>query len=173
MMDIVRDGFGYMLCFGDLAWVPFIYTLQCKYLDIHHPPHSIMYNVFCLFVVVMGYTLFRGANSVKNKFRTNPNDPALANLKVMRTSKGKSLIISGYWGLCRHPNYVGDWIMSVGWALLTGSRSLIPYFHPLYFGILLIHRQLRDEAQMREKYGEADWCTFCHYVPYRLIPYIY
>ena len=29
-MDITTDGFGFMLCFGDLAWVPFIYTLQAR-----------------------------------------------------------------------------------------------------------------------------------------------
>eukprot|EP00854_Cymbomonas_tetramitiformis_P026331 gene26331-32292_t len=27
-MDITSDGFGFMLAFGDLTWVPFIYTLQ-------------------------------------------------------------------------------------------------------------------------------------------------
>ena len=27
-MDITTDGFGFMLAFGDLTWVPFIYTLQ-------------------------------------------------------------------------------------------------------------------------------------------------
>ena len=27
-MDITTDGFGYMLAFGDLSWVPFIYSLQ-------------------------------------------------------------------------------------------------------------------------------------------------
>ncbi len=29
-MDITTDGFGFMLCFGDMAWVPFIYTLQAR-----------------------------------------------------------------------------------------------------------------------------------------------
>jgi len=27
-MDIIMDGFGFMLVFGDLAWVPFMYSLQ-------------------------------------------------------------------------------------------------------------------------------------------------
>ena len=27
-MDITTDGFGYMLAFGDLSWVPFTYSLQ-------------------------------------------------------------------------------------------------------------------------------------------------
>ena len=29
-MDITTDGFGYMLAFGDLAWVPFTYSLQAR-----------------------------------------------------------------------------------------------------------------------------------------------
>jgi len=27
-MDITTDGFGFMLAFGDLTWVPFTYSLQ-------------------------------------------------------------------------------------------------------------------------------------------------
>lgn len=32
-MDITHDGFGFMLAFGDLAWVPFLYCLQPRYLE--------------------------------------------------------------------------------------------------------------------------------------------
>ena len=34
-MDITTDGFGFMLAFGDLAWVPFTYSLQARYLADH------------------------------------------------------------------------------------------------------------------------------------------
>lgn len=34
-MDIVHDGFGFMLAFGDLAWVPFTYGLQAMFLVVH------------------------------------------------------------------------------------------------------------------------------------------
>lgn len=34
-MDIVHDGFGFMLAFGDLAWVPFLYSLQAHFLVTH------------------------------------------------------------------------------------------------------------------------------------------
>lgn len=34
-IDIINDGFGFMLAFGDLAWLPFIYSLQARYLGIH------------------------------------------------------------------------------------------------------------------------------------------
>ncbi len=35
-MDITSEGFGFMLAFGDLAWVPFTYTTQARYL-VDHP----------------------------------------------------------------------------------------------------------------------------------------
>lgn len=34
-MDLMHDGFGFMLAFGDLVWVPFTYTLQAYYLVNH------------------------------------------------------------------------------------------------------------------------------------------
>ncbi|KAK7198147.1 C-14 sterol reductase [Novymonas esmeraldas] len=173
MMDIVTDGFGFMLAFGDLAWVPFTYTLQTKYL-VHHPARlSPLHLCLCAALTVGGYTIFRGANTEKDRFRNDPTDARVRHLRVMKTSKGKSLIISGYWGMCRHPNYVGDWLMALGWAAFSGTAELLPYFHPVYFGVLLMHRQLRDEQQMLEKYGKEDWKAFCRIVKYRLLPYIY
>ena len=38
-MDIVHDGFGFMLVFGDLAWVPFTYGLQAAFLVM--PPQAL------------------------------------------------------------------------------------------------------------------------------------
>lgn len=35
-MDITTDGFGFMLAFGDLAWVPFTFTSAARYL-VDHP----------------------------------------------------------------------------------------------------------------------------------------
>lgn len=175
MMDIVYDGFGFMLCFGDLAWVPFVYTLKAKYLAYHFAESrsDFMYLALCAGLHIIGYAVFRGSNSQKDAFRKNPKDPKLGYLKVMRTSTGSSLIVNGFWGICRHPNYVGDWFMTTAWCALTGTNVIVTYFQAIYFAILLIHRQLRDEHQMRNKYGEDDWNAFCTAVPYRLIPYIY
>lgn len=40
-MDLMHDGFGFMLAFGDLVWVPFTYTLQAYYLVSHPNPLSL------------------------------------------------------------------------------------------------------------------------------------
>jgi hypothetical protein len=36
-MDITSEGFGYMLAFGDLVWVPFVYSQQAKYIAENAP----------------------------------------------------------------------------------------------------------------------------------------
>lgn len=172
-MDIAFDGFGFMLAFGDLTWVPFLYTLQSKY-AVYNAPQLPTYQAVILCALwAVGYAVFRGANLEKDRFRRDPKDRAVKHLKVMKTSAGKSLIISGYWGICRHPNYVGDWLMTLAMSLLCGQGAVIPYFQPVYFLILLVHRQLRDEEQMLHKYGKKDWEAFCEKVPYRLIPGVY
>ncbi len=35
-MDITTDGFGFMLSFGDLSWVPFVFTTSTRFL-VDHP----------------------------------------------------------------------------------------------------------------------------------------
>ncbi|KAF0873849.1 LBR protein, partial [Crocuta crocuta] len=119
-MDITHDGFGFMLAFGDLAWVPFVYSLQAYYLVGH--PNDVSWPMASLIVALKlcGYIIFRCANSQKNAFRKNPADPKLAHLKTIPTSTGKNLLVSGWWGFVRHPNYLGDLLMALAWSLPCG-----------------------------------------------------
>jgi delta14-sterol reductase/lamin-B receptor len=168
-MDITTDGFGYMLVFGDLAWVPFTYSLQARYL-VHHDPHlgpAALVAIVALYL--LGYCVFRGANGQKDAFRRNPDDPSLAHLTFLQTRRGTKLLTSGWWGMARKINYTGDWIMGLTWCLVCGVGSIVPYFYALYFAVLLVHRSLRDDHQCRHKYGD-DWDTYMKIVPYRFVP---
>lgn len=171
-MDITQDGFGFMLAFGDLVWVPFIYSFQAFYL-VHHP-NEVSWPVASLIIALKlcGYVIFRCANSQKNAFRKNPTDPKLAHLKIIHTSTGKNLLVSGWWGFVRHPNYLGDLIMALAWSLPCGFNHILPYFYVIYFTVLLVHREARDERQCQKKYGVA-WDKYCQRVPYRIVPYVY
>eukprot|EP01127_Copromyxa_protea_P001766 TRINITY_DN11687_c0_g1_i1.p1 TRINITY_DN11687_c0_g1~~TRINITY_DN11687_c0_g1_i1.p1 ORF type:complete len:421 (+),score=94.03 TRINITY_DN11687_c0_g1_i1:17-1279(+) len=171
-MDITTDGFGFMLAFGDLTWVPFIYTLQTRYLVDNPFSLSTPMVIFIIFLQCAGYFIFRGANGQKDAFRRNPNAPEVKHLKTLQTKRGTKLIVSGWWGIARHINYTGDWIMAWAWCLPTGFGSIIPYFYVIYFGILLFHRETRDEHACRLKYG-ADWDKYCAIVKYRFFPGIY
>ena len=113
-----------------------------------------------------------------------------AELKTMPTARGTQLIISGYWGFVRHPNYLGDLMMALAWCMCTGKgeqreimltnntafmpgyMNIITYFYVIYFTILLIHRASRDDAICRAAYGR-DWDAFCAKVHYRIFPCIY
>ncbi|OKL60638.1 Delta(14)-sterol reductase [Talaromyces atroroseus] len=200
-MDIIMDGFGFMLCFGDLVWVPFLYSTQTRYLAMFPAKMGLNGIAVSLAVTGLGYYIFRGANNEKNRFRTNPDDPLVKHLKYITTKSGSKLLTSGWWGTARHINYLGDWLMSWGYCLPTGfagytmieaintstgelekqavqtpgSRgwgAIFTYFYILYFGILLIHREQRDEEKCHKKYGK-DWDKYTSLVRSKIIPGIY
>lgn len=171
-MDIVQDGFGFMLAFGDLTWVPFTYSLQARYLADHPVDLSLLHFLVIVAIQLLGYSIFRMSNGQKDAFRRNPNDPKLAHLKTLPTERGTKLLISGWWGIARHINYFGDLLMGLSWCLPCGFGSPIPYFYSIYFTILLIHRDLRDDHNCSLKYGK-DWDKYKKIVPYRIFPYIY
>ena len=58
-MDIISDGFGFMLAFGDLSWVPFIYSFQTRYLVDHDPGLSIVPCALAIAVQALGFYIFR------------------------------------------------------------------------------------------------------------------
>lgn len=180
-MDITTDGFGYMLAFGDLAWVPFTYGLQARYLVDHDPGLSpwLLGAIGC--GGLGGYLIFRASNSQKDQFRRDPTHPSVKDLEVMevtnlQTGRPSKLLASGWWGLARKINYTGDWLMAWTWSMATGcpaisKGSILPYFYPIYFAVLLIHRAGRDDHFCSEKYGEA-WKEYKKRVPYLFVPYL-
>ncbi|KAI9749598.1 MAG: hypothetical protein M4579_006809 [Chaenotheca gracillima] len=193
-IDITTDGFGFMLAFGDLVWLPFTYSWQARYLAVYPVNLGILGTVGVLTVQGLGYYIFRSANNEKNRFRTNPKDPRVAHLEHIKTKSGSTLITSGWWGRARHINYFGDWLMSWAYCLPTGISGyiiqrhssgvevtqgeargwgmVVTYFYMLYFAVLLIHREMRDEEKCTKKYGK-DWEAYKKKVPYRIVPGIY
>jgi delta14-sterol reductase/lamin-B receptor len=118
-MDITTDGFGFMLLFGDLVWVPFTYALQAKYLSIN-PQYLTPLTAASIFGLnLLGLYIFRSSNSEKNAFRNNPDQPSVAHLKYMTTKRGTKLLVSGWWGMARKINYTGTSVLFRG--LVHGS----------------------------------------------------
>ncbi|KAJ5713726.1 Delta(14)-sterol reductase [Penicillium malachiteum] len=200
-MDVIMDGFGFMLSFGDVVWVPHLYSVQSRYLSIFPLQLGWSGVSLVLGVTAVGYSIFRGANNQKNRFRTNPNDPRVKHIKFIETASGSKLMTSGWWGLARHINYLGDWIMGWAYCLPTGMAGyaiietinpasgaiqkqavqnpeargwgmIFTYFYIIYFGVLLVHREMRDEEKCKKKYG-ADWDRYTSLVRSRIIPGVY
>ena len=76
-MDITTDGFGWMLAFGDIAWVPGLYSLQAKFLSTSHSPlkdkTDFLYLALVIALGVIGMMIFRGSNSQKDTYKRDPN----------------------------------------------------------------------------------------------------
>jgi protein-S-isoprenylcysteine O-methyltransferase Ste14 len=59
--------------------------------------------------------------------------------------------------------------MAATWALACGFSAALPFFYPVFFVAMILHRARRDEARCRAKYG-ADWTRYCAIVPHRFLP---
>ncbi|XP_065856399.1 delta(14)-sterol reductase [Euphorbia lathyris] len=167
--DIIAERLGFMLVFGDLVWIPFTFSIQGWWLLGNHVELTTAAIVANCFVFLMGYLVFRGSNKQKHDFKKDPK--ALIWGKPPRVIGGK-LLASGYWGIARHCNYLGDLLLALSFSLPCGISSLVPYFYPIYLLILLIWRERRDEARCAEKYKEI-WSEYRRLVPWRILPYFY
>src|SRR5437667_2124235 len=87
--DIKHENFGWMLCWGDLVWVPFTYSLQASYL-VYHPHELPWWAVTGIVALNMaGYFIFRASNLQKHKFRKNPEEPVWGKKpEFIRTATG-------------------------------------------------------------------------------------
>ncbi|KAJ3696037.1 hypothetical protein LUZ60_001414 [Juncus effusus] len=167
--DIIAERLGFMLVFGDLVFIPFTFSIQGWWLLKNKVELPLFATILNCLIFITGYLVFRGANKQKHIFKKNPK--ALIWGKPPKLVGGK-LLVSGYWGIARHCNYLGDLLLALSFSLPCGARSVIPYFYPIYLFILLIWRERRDEARCAQKYKEV-WAEYCKLVPYRIFPYIY
>jgi hypothetical protein len=190
-MDITTDGFGFMLSVGDLAWVPFVYSLQARYLVFKPVELGPVWTAAVFLVNLSGYYIFRGANGEKNDFRNgrNPKSEVVIYFRyhifLQGGGLGRSQILqdgqrietSYFWlvgSLAASELFVcpfthvreviilnnyssGDLLMALAWSLPTGFGTPITYFYIMYFTVLLIHRQHRDDENCEKKY--VFWST--------------
>lgn len=185
--DIRHDLYGWMLAFGCLSWVAFFYPVTF----LHHiawqteplnnnPVH--FYIGFALHLI--GMFLFRVTNIQKHRFRSFiANGGDLSTYKIwgkpveyIKTEEGSYLLTSGYWGLARHFNYIGDLVMCIGWAIACAGPfhgfPWAPVSYVVYFWMMDIHRLHRDEQRCERKYKQ-DWIRYKEKVPNFLIPVIW
>lgn len=147
--DIISEQFGYMLCFGDYVFIPFVFSVQAHYL-MNYPDFQHFWPIFIILAIFsIGFYIFRTSNSQKNQFKTDPSKLIWG--KMPETVGGK-LLVSGFWGIGRHMNYTGDLIMAISYCLPCGMQ-LPGYTYFIYLFILLVHRAYRDDTKCRTKYS--------------------
>ncbi|KAK3691509.1 C-24(28) sterol reductase [Vermiconidia calcicola] len=185
--DMYYEKWGFMLIFWNLAGVPLSYCHCTIYLANHDPatyawskPALVVFYTTYLFV----YWVWDSSQSQKAKFRhaergqmqdrkTFPVLPwrHVENPEIITSKSGDTLMVDGWYKYARKIHYTCDVYFATTWGLITGFNSPFPWFYPVFFVLMIIHRAYRDIQRCREKYGDA-WKEYERMTPYLFIPYV-
>lgn len=138
-----------------------MYTLQTHFLLRNPVQLSPAYFSLVTVLGFVGYYVFRTVNNQKDLVRATNGKcviwgkPARYIRTSFSTSDGKVhgslLLTSGYWGISRHFNYVGDLLLSLAMCMTCGVGFILPYFYIVYMAILLVQRIERDHERCHGK----------------------
>ncbi|MDE0054796.1 MAG: DUF1295 domain-containing protein [Gammaproteobacteria bacterium] len=173
--DFVAERLGFKLVWGCLTWYPYFYAvgLWCV-ADLPNPQTPAWLLALSAIVFFAGWTLARGSNMQKFAFKRDPEHVFLGRIPAKTFSDGEhSVLYSGFWGVSRHVNYLGEFLMACGLALSLGWPLVLgPWLYPLYYVALLVSRERDDDRRCAEKYGPL-WEQYRQRVRWRIVPGIY
>lgn len=177
--DIFAERLGFKLAWGCFVFYPFFYPIGL-WAAVEMPESGLMKNhgaiwmTGCVLVFLSGWVLARGANMQKYVFKRDPKRVFLGRIAPEVIGNGEQkLLCSGFWGVSRHINYLGEILMAIGIAASLGHLdSPWPWLYPLYYVLLLVPRERDDDRRCAAKYG-ALWTEYQRTVPWRIVPRIY
>jgi len=195
--DIRHDLFGFMLTYGDWGFLSRYYPISFMgFLSMQGHTGFItknyIYAVIGISMYLFGMLLFRITNLEKHLFRDHMNNGGEPDkyrsplstriffgdkkVEYIKTKEGSLLLTSGFWGLARHFNYIGDLTMCIGWAIACYDPKspfpFLPISYCIYFWLMDCHRCWRDEVRCSKKYGD-DWNRYKKAVRYAIVPGIW
>jgi protein-S-isoprenylcysteine O-methyltransferase Ste14 len=173
--DIFAERVGFKLIWGCFTFYPYFYAVGL-WAVAHRPDPGTPWWLLVIFAVVFfaGWAISRGANLQKYYFKTRPGRKFLGLVEPRALSDGEhELLYSGFWGISRHVNYLGEIIEAVGLTLVLGYYGVwVAWLYPLYYVALFIARERADERRCAAKYGDL-WTEYVRHVPRRIIPWVY
>ena len=173
--DLFAERVGFKLGWGCFTFYPYFYAVGLwAVADLPAPRWPAWLLAAAAAVFFAGWILSRGANLQKYLFKTAPDRALLGALRPRAIRDGdRALLCSGFWGIARHVNYLGEILMALGLTLCLGRPAAwAAWIYPLYYVALLFPRERSDERRCAAKYG-ALWDEYRRRVPRRIIPGIY
>ena len=135
--DIRHDLFGFMLTYGDWGFLSRFYPISFMgFLAVQgsatngYITKNYIFAAIGFSMYIFGMIMFRITNIEKHLFRDHMNNGGTVDkyrspwstriifgdkkVEFIKTKEGSMLLTSGYWGLARHFNYIGDLTMCIG-----------------------------------------------------------
>jgi delta14-sterol reductase len=172
--DFIAERVGFKLGFGCLAFYPYFYSVSLWFTaHLPSPGRPAWLTVAFGALFLGGWLLTRGSNMQKYLFKTAPDRRFLWITPEVLSDGDHRLLASGFWGVSRHVNYLGEIIQAVAIALASGYFGIwMVWLYPAYYVGLLVSRQADDDKVCRAKYG-ALWDRYTAKVKYRIVPRVY
>lgn len=169
--DFVAERVGFKLTWGCLVFYPYFYGVGLWGLSEAPNPQRAWLLPVSAVIFFTGWMFARGANMQKYWFKRDPHKKAFGFMEPVAL-EGR-VLVSGFWGLSRHVNYLGELLMATGLALSLGHPGAWePWLYPLYYVLLLFPRQWDDDRRCAKKYGPL-WDAYVQRVKWRIIPFVY
>jgi len=182
--DLIRERTGFKLVWGCFCFYPFAYEMGVWAMVESKEDIGAATAVACLALFFFGWLLTRGANMQKYALKVGREDAQQSFLTAaivlrfvsLETLPGSNdrILCSGFWGLSRHINYLGETVQALALALpaTLATGAIVPMLYPLYYVSLFLPRAQDDDLVCSRKYG-AVWTEYKKRVPYAIIPGIY
>lgn len=179
--DIAVDRFGFMLCWGTIAFMPLVHNLQTLHLvnGSHVLPLSWPATAAWIALGIVMIALNYDSDTQRHRVRALNGKclvwgrPARVIRAVYRDATGSQhcnlLLACGYHGIVRHFHYAPDIVLLFLYCAPAGFSRLLPFTYFFYLTALLLDRCQRIDRRCRAKYGDA-WDEYAKLVPYKLLP---
>jgi len=169
---LTSEKMGYLPLSMMTAACSFFCAFQARYLYLY--PVALPWYCYIIPVLlqVAGSYIYTTSIFQKFNFRNDPHSAIMSGVDHIKTSNGKHILVDGWWGRLRHPNYTGDLMMNVAWSALCGFHHLHPWAWSILLFFILIGMAVNDDRKCLHKY-KTSWEEYRRRVKYSVVPFIY
>ena len=178
--DVIHEKLGFKMFWGGMVVFGWLFILPLWGMAAHPgpgfpSPWASIWLIAAPVLYLAGNLIARATNMQKYTFKRWPERKFLGVLEPDYIQAGdRKILCSGFWGLSRHLNYMGEFVMGSAIVVAFGHfANPWSWIYLVYVVTLFTIRQREDDRYCAEKYGEEKWAEYQARVRYRIIPGIY
>ncbi len=178
--DLIHENVGFKLFWGGLVVYGWLFILPLWGMAVYpdpgfSPAWTSVWLIGTTALFLFGWGISRGANMQKYACKRWPDRKFLGFIEPEYIEAGdRKILCSGFWGVARHFNYLGEGFLALSIALVFGYFTnpwVWTYF--VFVVSFFLFRQLDDDRHCAEKYGAEKWAEYQARVKYRIFPGVY
>ena len=178
--DVIHEKLGFKMFWGGMVVFGWLFILPLWGMAAQPgpgfpSPWASIWLIAAPVLYLAGNLIARATNMQKYTFKRWPERKFLGVLEPDYIQAGdRKILCSGFWGLSRHLNYMGEFVMGSAIVVAFGHfANPWSWIYLVYVVTLFTIRQREDDRYCAEKYGEEKWAEYQARVRYRIIPGIY